>query len=132
MSELKEIMLVNQVSGERIPSGTYKKAEVDNVIAELKQKLNEAQTELELWRDGSIISESHQKELDEKHHSYYKRCLAMTQEWRNYAAFCGMQSHCNNHRGLGNTADKWTCKEIHAWKCRNRWLKIAEQFKETK
>lgn len=34
MAELKEIMLVNQVSGERTPSGTYKKAEVDEAIAE--------------------------------------------------------------------------------------------------
>ena len=39
--ELKEIMLVNQVSGERTPSGTYKKAEVDAAIAELKQKLQD-------------------------------------------------------------------------------------------
>ena len=39
--ELKEIMLVNQVSGERTPSGTYKKAEVDDAIAELKQKLQD-------------------------------------------------------------------------------------------
>lgn len=40
--ELKEIMLVNQVSGERTPSGTYKKAEVDAAIAELKEKLEDA------------------------------------------------------------------------------------------
>ena len=39
-------------------------ADKDREIAELKQKINEAQTELELWRDGSIISETHQKELD--------------------------------------------------------------------
>jgi hypothetical protein len=32
--ELKEVMHVMQVSGERIPSGYYKKPEVDAVIAE--------------------------------------------------------------------------------------------------
>lgn len=32
MSELKEVMMVMQVSGERIPSGYYKKSEVDKVI----------------------------------------------------------------------------------------------------
>lgn len=32
--ELKEVMNVMQVSGERIPSGYYKKPEVDAVIAE--------------------------------------------------------------------------------------------------
>lgn len=32
--ELKEVMNVMQVSGERIPSGYYKKPEVDAVLAE--------------------------------------------------------------------------------------------------
>jgi hypothetical protein len=53
----------------------------------------------------------------------------MAQEWRNYAAFCGMQSSCHNHRGFGKTAEKYTWKEIHALKCRKRWLAIAEKFK---
>ncbi len=42
--ELKEIMLVNQVSGERTPSGTYKKAEVDEAIAELKARIHELES----------------------------------------------------------------------------------------
>lgn len=62
----------------------------------------------------------------------YKRCLAMAQEWRNYAAFCGMQSSCHNHRGFGNTAEKYSWKETHAWKCVKRWIAIAEKFKEAK
>ena len=33
-------------------------AEKDKEIAELKNKINESQTELELWSDGSIISEA--------------------------------------------------------------------------
>lgn len=64
-----------------------------------------------------------------RHHKY-KRCLAMAQEWRNYAAFCGMQSSCHNHRGFGKTAEKWTWKECHAWRCRKRWLELAKKFKE--
>jgi hypothetical protein len=40
--ELKEVMNVMQVSGERKPSGYYKKTEVDAAIAELKQKLEDA------------------------------------------------------------------------------------------
>jgi hemerythrin-like domain-containing protein len=37
-------------------------------------------------------SNSVYKELDSIiNHQKYKRCLAMAQEWRNYAAFCGMQ-----------------------------------------
>jgi hypothetical protein len=62
-------------------------------------------------------------------HSNYKRCLAMSQEWRNYATFCGMQSSCHNHRGFGKTAEKWSWRETHAWRCVNRWIKLAIKFK---
>ena len=120
MSELKEIMLVNQVSGERTPSGTYKKAEADKVIEELikeKKYIAEQMADVINGQEQAI-----------RYHKY-KRCLAMAQEWRNYAAFCGMQSHCHNHRGFGKTADKWTCKEIHAWKCVHRYKELAEKFK---
>jgi hypothetical protein len=37
MSELKEVMNVMQVSGERKPSGYYKKTEVDAAISELEE-----------------------------------------------------------------------------------------------
>lgn len=49
--ELREIMLVNQVSGERIPSGTYKKAEVDAVIAELKAENARVKDDCASWKD---------------------------------------------------------------------------------
>lgn len=59
----------------------------------------------------------------------FKRCIGMAQEWRNYAAFCGMQSSCHNHRGFGKTAEKYTWKEFHAWKCVKRYKELAEKFK---
>lgn len=59
----------------------------------------------------------------------YKRCLAMAQEWRNYAAFCGMQSSCHNHRGFGKTAQKYDWKEFYAWKCVHRYKELAKEFK---
>lgn len=37
MSELKEVVNVMQVSGERIPSGYYKKSEADQYIEELEE-----------------------------------------------------------------------------------------------
>lgn len=42
--ELKEVMNVMQVSGERIPSGYYKKPEVDAVIAEKDAEIAELKT----------------------------------------------------------------------------------------
>lgn len=87
-------------------------------IAELKNKINEVRTELELWRDGSIISESHQKELDGKRHSDYKRCVAM--------AMC-----CAAERDIFNLTPKVTKVEFFA-RWHKRWLEIATKFKEAK
>ena len=92
--------------------------EQESVIAELKNKINEAQTELELWRDGSIISEAHQKELDGKQHSDYKRCLAM-------ARWCRTSARCDEGLGAFKYRDWY-------WKWFKRWFAIAEQFKEAK
>ena len=85
-------------------------------IVELKQKINEAQTELELWRDGSIISEVHQKELDQKRHSNYKRCVAM-------AKWC--------YAKWDDTATKYY-KSVWYRKWEVKWLELAEKFKEAK
>lgn len=95
-------------------------------IAELKADYKEACDRLQtanLIKDEQLATTRHQK---------YKRCLAMAQEWRNYAAFCGMQSSCHNHRGYGKTAEKYSWKENHAWKCVHRYKELAEKFKETK
>lgn len=62
-------------------------------------------------------------------HQKYKRCLARAQEWRNYASFWGIQSSWHNHRGFGKTAEKYTWKEIHAWKCVKHYKELAEKFK---
>ena len=102
----------------------YDKREADKVIAELKETLKNSRNARKYWRKEYLI------EYKECLHQKYKRCLAMAQEWRNYASFCGMQSSCHNHRGFGKTAKKYTWKETHAWKCVKRWLKIAEKFKE--
>lgn len=76
-------------------------------------------------------SNSVYKELDSIiNHQKYKRCLAMAQEWRNYAAFCGMQSSCHNHRGFGKTAEKYTWKECHAWKCVKHYKELADRIKD--
>ena len=85
-------------------------------IAEQKNKINEAQTELELWRDGSIISEAHQKELDGKQHSDYKRCLAMAKlcQWK-MGVFIYKEEKSNFYQ-------RW----------HKRWSMLAEKFKEAK
>lgn len=96
--------------------------EQEQEIADLNVMLQDACLE----RDENPVVD----ELTEQiRHQKYKRCLAMAQEWRNYAAFCGMQSSCHNHRGFGKTAEKYTCKECHAWKCVHRCKELAEKFK---
>jgi len=68
MSELKVILATPHPKMKNACDGAievYLKDEADKVIAEkdkeiaeLKNKINESQTELELWSDGSIISEA--------------------------------------------------------------------------
>lgn len=133
----------------------YPKDKVDEAIAEIKAENVRLKAENKGLKDENarlmsrpcyVCKEEQVKALEKKfqeleggtlilynennlRHHKYKRCFMMAQEWRNYAAFCGMQSSCHNHRGFGKTAEKWTWKEIHAWKCVKRLKKIAEKFK---
>ena len=80
--------------------------------------------------DGNWVLKS---EADaELRHQKFKRCLAMEEEWRSYAAFCGIQSSWYNNRGFGKTAEKYSWKECHARKCMKRWLELAKKFMEEK
>ena len=104
----------------------YPKSEADKVIAELENRIDEGDNEFD------FANRQNERLLKIVRHQKYKRCLAMAQEWRNYAAFCGKQSSCHNHRGFGKTAEKYTWKECHAWKCVNRYKELAGEFKEAK
>ena len=134
MSELKshDLVDIQDYRGE-----VYLKSEADKVIAELKDKLQNVSELLTETRELLIESQRLHKRCADgaikkiRHHKY-KRCLAMEQEWRSYAAFCGIQSSWHNNRGFGKTAEKWTWKECHAWRCVKRWMEIAEKIKEAK
>ena len=120
-----ETMALDEARPEDMEYAVYLKREADKVIAELIKK-NERLAN----KDIIMASETIKEMFHEIYRHKYKRCWALAQEWRNYAAFCGMQSSCHNHRGFGKTAGKWTWKECHAWRCRKRWLALAEKFKE--
>jgi len=89
-------------------------AEKDKEIAELKNKINESQTELE-------------KELDGKQHSDYKRCLAMAQECEEaYNRECGL-----NPEEMTNK--EFYRQQIEFWpRWSSKWLELADKFKEAK
>ena len=117
----------------------YDKSEADKVIAELEESHKKEVEQLlmeiaKLKKEKEYVIEQTAEVINgqerEIRHQKYKRCFAMAQEWRNYASFCWMQSSCHNHRGFGKTAEKYTWKECHAWKCVKRLLAIAEKFKE--
>lgn len=102
-------------------------------IVELKQKINESQTELELWRDGSIISEAHQKEIDEKRHSDYKWCLAMARWCKDMSVWWNDEQVLRLNEQTGNAKSR-RFQEAHKkfvffFKWHKRWLELAERFK---
>ena len=108
----------------------YLKSEADKVIAEKDAEIAELKKQVHDYAQGLYVIQARAEK--EARHQKYKRCLAMAQEWRSYAAFCGIQSSWHNNRGFGKTAEKWTWKEIHAWRCVKRWLELAKEFKEAK
>lgn len=133
MSELKAYTIYEGDVGNYTEHVVYSKSEADEVITELEDKLKNVSDLLKETREWLVESQKLHKRCADNAvkviaHSNYKRCWAMSQEWRNYAAFCGMQSSCHNHRGFGKTAEKWSWRETHAWRCVNRWIELAMKF----
>ncbi len=102
MNELK-VIDVDKMADVRSLSGQfYRKPESDKVIEYLQNQLSLTRTSL---------LESLAKAQHEAHHNKYKRCLAMAQV---------LEHVCPITNRKAKWMDKW----------HNRWLKIAEKFKE--
>lgn len=112
MSELKEVMFVEQVSGERVPSGYYKKSEADKVIAELKEKRKKNLDARRYWRKEYLI------EYKEARHNKYKRCVKNRE-------ICVMRFDIELARQYPTRCAFWS-------KWERKWLELAEKFKEAK
>ena len=110
MSELKVYKDIDDYVGyDETPEEMYDKYEADLVIAELKADYKEACDRLQtdnLIKDEQIAATRYNK---------YKRCLAMAR-W------------CESDRiaATDYTIEKWEFYD----KWYNRWLRIAEQFKD--
>lgn len=87
----------------------YSKSEADEVIAELKNQVHE-------YAQG--LYEIQSRTENEIRHGKYKRCLAMA-KWCNKR---WILDDCLYELGKTRFYERWE----------NRWLKIAEQFKEAK
>ena len=106
MSELKAYKMVDEKYCTDcvcvIPSEVYLKSEADKVIAELKEHVK------------SLILDNYLKDKEIRHHKF-KRCLAMAK------ACCeGRDSILTRNALRWRWWDKWF----------NRWLELAEKFKE--
>ena len=107
MRELK-VIDVDKMADVRSLSGQfYRKSEVDDVIEYL-------QNQLSLARTGLIKLLA--KAQHEAHHNKYKRCLAMAKL-------------CNEKWLVHNFAEVPTKLRFYN-KWENRWLELAEKFKE--
>ena len=137
MSELKEVMNVMQVSGERIPSGYYKKCEVDAVLAEKDEEIQRLENLCESYRidcDNLAIREANAYKAIERdnkqiRHHKYKRCLAM-------AMWCKAEAEINHNSAyeaseyLPSREDYFRRRAEHYERWQKRWLELAEQFKD--
>ena len=109
MSELK----VYKISGIEFDSQFYHKSEADKVIAELKADYKEACDRLQT---ANLIKD---EQLAATRHNKYKRCMAM-------AKWCEAELFAYPPFGTESPKEKWWQK----W--HNRWLELADKFKEAK
>ena len=95
-----------------VPSDVYLKSEADKLIAELNMRICEGDEDFE------IANNQIKRLLKIVRHQKYKRCLAMA-EW------------CNSEIGIADTdGDYEDMRRYQKW--HERWLKLAEKFKEDK
>ena len=102
------------------------KSEADKVIAELEMKLAAVQQVLRFNKPEALYSNletmsrlSHEIDIvaRRERHQKYKRCLAM-------AWWCSAE--------LGMLVSTWESKIKHYKRWQQRWLELAEKFKEDK
>ena len=126
MSELKAIESATAVI-EKVYM-VYRKSEADKVIAELEKEIDELQDKVTdlLLRDRNMALHFNNA-VDNLVHNKYKRCLAMA-KWS--------ESEENRLEAISPIFDTdkefWEYASDYWVKWRQRWLKIAEQFKEAK
>ena len=116
MSELKVYKMVDENYCDDsfcvVPSDVYLKSEADKLIAELNMRICDGDEDFE-------IANNHiNRLLKIVRHQKYKRCLAMA-KWCNER---WILDDCLYELGKTRFYERWE----------NRWLKIAEQFKEDK
>ena len=115
----------------------YLKSEADKVIAELEDKLQAANEQIEnLINSASSIMLFQDRVKDDKcaelRHQKYKRCLAMAKTCQlraeRYERYLNEYKNCDSP-----STRRWQfLKKKHYEKWFIRWLELAEKFKEAK
>lgn len=124
--ELKEVMNVMQVSGERIPSGYYKKPEVDAVIAEKDAEIAELQETNGIIANNAVRLNKDIAEL-KTNERRLRRALWLTRaEWARSSALSYHLIESHPDKDVAATykrkANKWE-------KAKDKFLKKAEEYK---
>lgn len=137
MSELKRFDIVGKYADEETmyefrPDGEcYDADEADEVIAKLKTEIEEQKR----LRDMALASMPNVlKVMKIIQHQKYKRCLAMAEWCKESLRLMRTYEVTDDYWNLetGHDAEYFCKKGDFYRKCRERWLKIAEKFKEAK
>ena len=115
MSELKAYKMIDEDYCDDafcvVPSDVYLKSEADKLIAELNMRICDGDEDFE------IANNQINRLMKIVRHQKYKRCLAMS-------------LYCESLMRDAFLANPEYIEWLDKW--RERWLKIAEQFKEAK
>ena len=115
MSELKVYKMVDEYYCDDsfcvIPSDVYLKSEADKLIAELNMRICEGDEDFELANNQI------ERLLKIVRQQKYKRCLAMAEV-------------CKHKRWRADVCDEHGFDYARMTKQMNKWLELAEQFKD--
>ena len=134
MSELKAFEVTRKaLFGRTCTEKVYLKSEADKVIAELKENLNTTKDLLNKALDCISNDKKHIMSLARKNnHANNKRCLAMAErcKYRMYYLSSVVDYESSKLFPNPTAIKRYTKKESRMDYWKNRWLKLAEQFKE--
>ena len=100
----------------------YDKREADKLIAELEKKLDIYKRG---WMENDRVNANQYAEI--RHHKY-KRCLAIANGCKDKINYWHIRY--TTAAGYDRSYEKWKYRLLIKW--RNRWLELAEKFKEAK
>ena len=120
----------------------YIKSDADKVIAELKAQKAQVEDDCAYWKtmaqknaaDNVVMAKQRAEAFKRECYHKYKRCLAMAErcKFRMYYLSTIVDYEASKLRPNPTSVKRYSKKKSRMYYWKNRWLELADQFKEAK